>query len=223
MLHLLCLQRVYDMNKNLTVKTSLQVDADQAKKKYMFAALLAYASLLLMFFRFGGEKSIYIYMVGVLSSMYVAYASIMFSRIQQRKRKREGVFIIYHRSDVEDAHRISKALAGLGFRPWLDVEQIRPGMRWLAAIEAALNECSSALLLVSKNLDIDDETIAKEISIAMSNMRTRDDMYSPVIPVVLDDSPIPDILKDVTAAKLDGNDDIERLAQGLQRVLRGGS
>ena len=211
------------MNKSSTFKTSLQADAVQAKKKYMFAALLAYASLLLMFFRFGGEKSIYVYIAGVLSSMYVAYASIMFSRIQQRKRKREGVFIIYHRSDIEDAQRISKALAGLGFRPWLDVEQIRPGMRWLAAIESALNECSSALLLVSKNLDINDETIAKKISFAMSNMRTRDDMYSPVIPVVLDNSPIPDILKDVTAAKLDGNDDIERLAHGLQRVLRGGS
>ena len=209
------------MNKNSSSGSYRLIHANQVKIMYIVAGYLAGFSVLLMYFRIGGSKSSYVSLMALAISSYVAVASIAFSRIQQQKRRRERVFIIYSHSDLEQAKLVSEALKVHGFHPWLDVEEIRPGQRWLAAIEKGLNECSSALLLVSANLDITNETIAQEIGIAMSTMRSRDETFSHVIPVILDDTPIPDILKDVYAAKFDRNEGMDSLAKGLARVLRG--
>jgi hypothetical protein len=193
----------------------------QVKLMYYIAGWLAAFSVLLMYFKIGGGSSNYISFIALAFSAYVAVASLMFSRFQQQKRRRERVFIIYSPSDLDKAQLISKALRERGFSPWLDIQRIRPGQRWQAVIEDGISECAAAVLLVSANLDIADKRIAQEIDIAMKTMKSIDKTFSPVIPVLLDDTSVPEFLKDVYAAKLEMPDDIDGLAQGLVQILQG--
>jgi hypothetical protein len=84
-----------------------------------------------------------------------------------------------------------------------------------------LEDSSSALILNSSNLDLNDERVAREISVAMSKMRSKDALFSPVIPLTLDESPVPEFLKDVCDAKINSEEDIQSLARSLKRVLQG--
>lgn len=192
-----------------------------AKEMYWLAGILALLSVVSLFLRVGSKENTNIILISLFASAYAGAASIAFSSIQRKKRGRKRIFIIYSGPDLSQAKKISEALKTLGFATWLDDEQILPGMRWQAAIERALEDCSSALILISSNLDLNDERVAREISVAMSSMKSKDELFSPVIPLTLDESPIPDFLKDVCGAKVDSQEDIQDLARSLERVLQG--
>ena len=191
-----------------------------AKELYYFTGIIAIMSAILLFLKVGSKENTFIIFISLLTSAYVGATSILFSSIQRKKRARKKIFIIYSGPDFSHAKKISEALKSLGFATWLDGEQILPGMRWQAAIERALEDSSSALILNSSNLDLNDERVAREISVAMSSMRSKDELFSPVIPLTLDDSPVPDFLKDVCGAKIDSQEDIQSLAHSLERVLQ---
>lgn len=191
------------------------------KELYMLSLLSALMSASLLFFRVGSKENTNIVFISLLSSAYAGITSILFSSIQRKKRGRRKIFIIYSGGDFSQAKKISEALKTLGFSTWLDGEQIMPGMRWQAAIERALEDSSSALILNSSNLDLNDERVAREISVAMSKMRSKDALFSPVIPLTLDESPVPEFLKDVCDAKINSEEDIQSLARSLKRVLQG--
>jgi hypothetical protein len=192
-----------------------------AKDLYFLAGIVALMSVILLFFKVGSMDNKYIFFISFLASAYAGTASVFFSSIQRKKRGRKKIFIIYSGPDFSQAKKISEALKTLGFSTWLDGEQIMPGMRWQTAIERALEDSSSALILNSSNLDLNDERVAREISVAMSSMRSKDELFSPVIPLTLDESPIPDFLKDVCGAKIDSQEDIQTLARSLERILQG--
>jgi hypothetical protein len=192
-----------------------------AKEMYLLAGIVALTSVLLLFFRVGRKDNEFIVIITLVSSAYAGIASLFFSSLQRKIRGRKKVFIIYSGPDLPQAKKISEALKTLGFSTWLDGEQIMPGMRWQAAIERALEDSSSALILNSSSLDLTDERVAREISVAMKIMRSKDELFSPVIPLTLDESPVPEFLKDVCGAKINSEEDIQSLARSLERVLQG--
>jgi hypothetical protein len=76
-----------------------------------------------------------------------------------------------------------------------------------------------ALLLVSKNLNLEKNFASKELETAMSVMRSRNELFSPIIPVRLDDSEVPRDLSDVNWVDLQSKDGFEQLERGLKSVL----
>jgi hypothetical protein len=59
------------------------------------------------------------------------------------------IFLSYARPDQAVAERVEAFLIAAGIRVFRDVSDIRPGENWDLAIEAALRECQSMVLLLS--------------------------------------------------------------------------
>jgi len=200
--------------------------AYQARRTYYL--LLAYsisgftvASFFLLYFSRRSESKDLLLLGSALFSSYVGFASIYLSKKISKARGRDEVFIIYDQTDITDAREISAILKANGFLPWLDVERVMPGQRINIAIEEGLDECSSALLLVSKNLDVNNSNTSHVLSAAMNSMSSKDSTYSPVIPVLLDGTPPPASLSNVFAIRYESPDSIASLINALKRVARG--
>lgn len=157
--------------------------------------------------------------VGIASALAAtaAYTSILWSRRLARARERKRVFLIYAREDLDIARRLSVFLRERGFRPWLDVDEIAPGEVWKKSVLRALEESAVALVLVSENLG-KKGFVQEELKVALSTLQERQQDVSPVIPVRLSESPVPEALGDVQWVNLFDPDGFERLEHGLNRA-----
>lgn len=58
------------------------------------------------------------------------------------------VFVSYHRADRADVRGVVKKLQDRGVRTWVDVEQLRPGMRWQHELQQQIERVHSAAVFV---------------------------------------------------------------------------
>lgn len=159
-------------------------------------------------------------LAALVASAYAAAASIYFSRLRERRLRHGRIFLIYNSRDRDVARKLSAMLKEKGYRPWLDVEEIVPGQHWLPSIIKALSESSAAVVLVSENSNATESSFfRRELEMAKEMMRSRDELSSPVIPVRLDDSPVPSDLAGVHWLDMRQQDAIDDLDRGLKRVL----
>lgn len=157
-------------------------------------------------------------LLGVAGSIYAAGSSIYVSRLKQRRLRQRRVFIMYSHADQAIAEEIVEKLKQFGYNPWFDMDEIAPGQRIAETIDNGLAQSAVALLLVSKNLDFDG-AIGKELKIALATMKSKDELFSPVIPVRLDETEVPLALANVSWINLCNSDSFEQLDRGLKRVL----
>lgn len=167
-----------------------------------------------------GDQTVpYTFAVGALLAGVAAYTSIMIS--QRLKREREGmrVFLIYAREDVDAARKLEQVLRESGFNPWLDVDQIMPGQVWQKAVLRALEESAVALFLISKHTE-KKGFVQKELEVALQVLQEREKDISPVIPVRLDNTQVPEQLSHVHWVSLSEEGGIEKLVAGLKKLTR---
>lgn len=157
--------------------------------------------------------------VALMASVYAAISSIYLSRTLQRKNKLRRVFIIHAMEDSGEAQKLASGLKALGYIPWVDVEDITPGQRIEEAIKNGLSESSAAILIVSSNLDCDSRWVTQQLKAALSTMSSKDKFSSPVIPVRLDDSSLPNVLSGIHAVDLRDEKSLESLDKGLRRII----
>jgi len=218
----------------LQASVEFEMKASNKRQKMAYEArrgyylLLAYsiisftvASFFLFYYSRRSESKDLLLFGSVLFSAYAGFVSSYLSKRISKSRGRDKVFIIYGQSDISSAREISAILKANGFLPWLDVERVMPGQRINIAIEEGLDECSSALLLVSENLDINSSSTSHVLSAALNSMSSKDSTYSPVIPVLLDDTPPPASLSNVFAIQYESPDSTASLINALKRVARG--
>jgi hypothetical protein len=147
-----------------------------------------------------------------------AVLRIMLSRRLTRQRERQRVFLIYAREDLERVRDLAERLREQGFHPWLDVDEITPGQVWQRAVIRALEESAVALVLVSHHLQ-KNGFVQDELKTAVETLQERDPDVSPVIPVRLDDAPVPERLAHVHWVDWSAPDGPARLFAGLKTVL----
>jgi hypothetical protein len=147
-----------------------------------------------------------------------ASISIMGSRRLAREREPRRIFLIYAREDLEAARRLAAELREHGFHPWLDVDEITPGQVWQKAVIRALEESAVALVLVSEHL-AKKGFVQEELKVAMETLQEQERNFSPVVPVRLDNSEIPERLSHVQWVNLFEETGMERLLSGLNRVV----
>lgn len=155
----------------------------------------------------------------ILTSAYAAIFSLYLSRMRERRLRQRRIFIIYSNKDSDKASEIVKQLRELGYNPWFDKDEIAPGQKWQQAILKGIEESAIALLLVSENLKTEKSFVSKEIDAAMSTMRSRDETFSPVIPVYLDDTSVPEQVKGIQGVDIRDKEGYEQLKKGLKRLL----
>jgi hypothetical protein len=103
----------------------------------------------------------------------------------------------------------------------MDIYSIKGGENWLRAINKAIDECEIFLAILSNNSVSRRGIIQKELKKAMDKLEEMlpGDIY--IIPIRIDDCPIPDLLKHVQALDWDGgkgkNKLLEAISVGLAR------
>jgi hypothetical protein len=147
-----------------------------------------------------------------------AYQSIMLSRHLTLKREKQRIFLIYAKEDLDAARKLTDELKERGFHIWLDVEEIVPGQIWRKAILKALEESRAALVLVSQNLE-KKGFVQEELKVALETLQENEKDVSPVVPVLLGNAPVPDVLSHIQAVNLSEPGGIERLEEGLKRIV----
>ncbi len=95
----------------------------------------------------------------------------------------DTIFFSYSRSDSDFVLKIAKDLRNAGFNIWLDQLDIRPGSRWDDAIQAALNQ-SRTLIVILSSSSVASENVMDEVSFAIGNKKN-------LIPVLLNECVTP--------------------------------
>src|SRR5262245_28503119 len=94
-----------------------------------------------------------------------------------------AAFFSYSRNDSDWALRLAKELKASGANVWLDQLDIKPGQRWAGAVEKALADCASLLVILSPS-SVESTNVMDEVSFALEEQK-------PVIPVLVRDCKIP--------------------------------
>jgi hypothetical protein len=126
-----------------------------------------------------------------------------------------SVFISYTPEDREAARRIALNLDEAGARTWLDVNSLLPGQVWQTEIANAIRRSNLFLLLLSNHVAGKNGYIQKEILFALDEMKKRPGDRTYIIPVRLDDSPVP-----TDFASLQWVDMFPDWSAGLEAILR---
>lgn len=100
------------------------------------------------------------------------------------------VFISYKSEDEEWAQRIRRALQERGVLVWLDKDQIRPGDRFITALEGGL-ETSRAVTLLATKESLESGWVTDEYHRALTLSQQG---QLQLIPVLLRDAPLPGFL-----------------------------
>jgi hypothetical protein len=91
------------------------------------------------------------------------------------------VFLSYARSDGAAAAELNSWLRARGFRTFFDRSDLRPGLRWVPALEDAIDRSEAVAILIGRHGMGNTQQYERELALVR---QTRDKRY-PVIPVLL--------------------------------------
>lgn len=106
-----------------------------------------------------------------------------------------GVFLSYSSQDRAVAERVGEELRSLSLIPWLDVQQVAPGEQIAERISSALENASYFLILWSTNA-AGSRWVRSELNAAF--FKWADEKSILIIPVLLDDTELPTLLKPIS-------------------------
>jgi len=134
------------------------------------------------------------------------------------------IFISYARVDDQIVQNIYDTLVMNKYHPWMDIHSIKGGEDWIRAIYKAIEESHIFLAVLSNNSVSRRGVIQKELKKALDKWdgMLPDDIY--IIPVRVDDCPIPDLLMHIQVLDWNGgkgeNKLLEAINLGLARRSR---
>src|SRR5690348_14230081 len=137
-------------------------------------------------------------------------------------REPARVFISYARQDEAQAREIHAALRKAGFRPWLDTIDLAPGEDWKPAIEKAIRASGAFLSLISRNSVDRGGILRGEMKLALDLRGERLDDGGFLVPVRLEDCPLPAELQKIQALDWFEPGGADRLVSILNRRLDAG-
>jgi hypothetical protein len=156
------------------------------------------------------EEVHYYNRVSCKSAAEVKRASELIASVLPKPRTPVICFVSYSRVDSDFVARLRTDLSGRGLAAWRDVDDIPAAAAWDSEIEAALQRCSHILLVVSST-SMASANVADEVGYAR-------DRKKPIIPLLLDDTPLP--LRVHRAQAIDFRGDYGKALQKLVSNLR---
>jgi DNA-binding response OmpR family regulator len=142
------------------------------------------------------------------------------SAVVRKSDDRPRVFLCHASSDKDPVRNLYSKLAGEGFQPWLDEEDILPGQDWDFAIRRALRESHAILVCLSKAAITRAGYLQKEIAYSLDLLAEQPEGSIFLIPVQLEDCEIPGRLKHLQVGKLFTQKGLEQLIGALAERAR---
>jgi hypothetical protein len=125
------------------------------------------------------------------------------------------IFLSYAREDEEKVKNLYQKLSEAGFKPWMDKKDILPGERWEPVIRKAIQGSDFFLACLSANSVTKRGVLQKEIQDALDIRRGMLDSDIYLIPVRLENSEVPERLRDFQWVNLFEEDGWTRLVEAI--------
>jgi hypothetical protein len=151
------------------------------------------------------------------AAAFGAFTKIIAER-KKPKKDRGRIFLIYAKEDKERIESLYEELKESGFKPWLDTKEILPGQDWKQSIKRAIEESDIALACISKNSLTKKGFVQAELKMALDLLEERSKGFSPVIPVRLEETEVPDRLKNLQWIDLFKNDNAKKLRTAIEKA-----
>ena len=134
------------------------------------------------------------------------------------------VFVCYAHEDADRIECIVRALQGALLSVFRDTESIRPGESIALSVARAAGTCRAAVVIVSA-ASLGSVWVTREMSLLLAARSTGNLV---ILPVVIDDVPLPESVRDLFAIDLRGlgpsmmDSTVEQRLQPLIQQLKGG-
>jgi two-component system, OmpR family, alkaline phosphatase synthesis response regulator PhoP len=131
-----------------------------------------------------------------------------------------SLFLSYSRADVQHVEKIYQVLSRQGYKPWMDMHDITGGEDWMHAINTAIDRSELFVPILSNNSVNRRGMIIKEMQRALEKWRGMlpEDIY--VIPIRLDDCPIPELIQHIQVLDWEAGKGKSKLFQAIDVAMR---
>lgn len=127
-----------------------------------------------------------------------------------------GVFICHSHEDKPFARRLAVAIAGNGFKVWLDEAEIRIGESLIGKIEAGITDATHLVAIISQ-ASVTSRWCQEELRMALT--RQIQGRNIAVLPVVVDDCELPGFLQEKRYADFRNSHEFDRSLSELTAAL----
>ncbi len=131
-----------------------------------------------------------------------------------------SLFLSYARSDLYQVEKIYELLLNQGFNPWMDIHNIIGGEDWHHAIYNAIDNSKLFILILSNNSVTRQGMIVKEVKRALDKWNGMSPGNIFVIPIRLDNCPIPELIKHLQVADWEDGKGIDKLLKAIKVGLK---
>lgn len=145
--------------------------------------------------------------------------------IQERKEYEKRIFLAHASEDKVAVRKLYRKLKENGLEPWLDEENLHPGVRWDDEIKKAIKNSRIFLACISNNSIAKSGYVQKELRMALAELENKPPGYIYFIPALIEDVELPNIsvgtlnLQEYQAAKVYDEEGFERLIAQLKKQL----
>ena len=164
------------------------------------------------------DSPLFKFMLGATAAAAAGAFTKIISERKKPKKDKGRIFLIYAKEDIERIEKLYDELKESGFKPWLDTKEILPGQDWKQSIKKAIEESDIALACISKNSVSKRGFVQSELKMALDLLEERSVGFSPVIPVRLEETEVPDRLKKLQWIDLFKNDNVKKLKIALEKA-----
>ncbi|EMW0867821.1 toll/interleukin-1 receptor domain-containing protein [Klebsiella quasipneumoniae] len=124
---------------------------------------------------------------------------------------------MYPDQEKNKARQVAYQLASQGFDIWFDENSILPGQIVEKQVSQAMDNSAVAILLLAH--DEMSTFMKKEVDGFLKKATVKDEDYVPVIPVLIGDAVLPEILKDIMYVRFEDDALIDKLKSSLNSIL----
>jgi TIR domain len=112
------------------------------------------------------------------------------------ERSNSSIFISYSRRfDLKTALALRSRLAYLGYKTWIDVENVQPGQIWDEEVEQAISHCKVFIVLVSRGMVESRGYEYDEWRMAVELQKQQQENPITIIPIRLEQCEVPFLLR----------------------------
>lgn len=135
------------------------------------------------------------------------------------------IFLAHASEDKKRVRELYKKLKESGLEPWLDEEDLMPGVKWDDKIKEAIKKSRFFMACFSKNSISKSGYIQKELRLALSELEQKAPDVIYFIPALIDDVELPNItvgtinLRDYHAVKIFNDKMLIKLISHLQKQV----
>jgi hypothetical protein len=114
-----------------------------------------------------------------------------FNKLRLTMTESANIFISYAKEDTETIRLLYQKLKDIGFVPWLDEENLLPGVNWRDEIETNIEKSDFVLVCLSKKSINKQGFVQKEVVYALDVAQSMPEGKIFIIPVRLEECDIP--------------------------------